>query len=104
MFTLKEKQQEKEHKLKDIDEIIISDEEQHKRFDSVIQWLNSLKPVFSEYSLGGYTSNENIKNLYNLRLYKEGNHFRSCHLLASNVEGFAIRENNETNSKIKFHL
>ena len=81
LLTLEEKQREKDNKNKAINEIIITDDEQLKRFDTVIQWLGSLKPVFGEYSLGGYTSNEDIKNKYHLRLYKEGNHFISVHVV-----------------------
>ena len=52
-----------------------------KRLDSVIQWLETLKPIFGEYSLGGYTSSELVNEKYHLRLYPEGNHFISIHVI-----------------------
>ena len=58
VMTSEEKQQEKENKSKNINETILNDEEQSKRLEGIIQWLETLKPIFGEYSLGGYTSNE----------------------------------------------
>ena len=41
----------------DKDKIEVSEQEQMQRFDDVICWLDSLKPIFGEYSIGGYTDN-----------------------------------------------
>lgn len=71
---------------KGFNEFLISEEYVHLYFDfdsiktteeldDVINWLNSLKEVFGEYSFGGYTDNESIANNYGFRYYKEGNHF-----------------------------
>lgn len=51
------------------------------RLDGVIQWLNSLKAVFGDYTIGGYTNNKDINEKYQFRLYPEGNHFISMHVV-----------------------
>ena len=59
----------------------VSDEEQMNRFADVICWLDSLKPIFGEYSIGGYTDNEAMHAKYHLRFYPEGHHFSSIHVV-----------------------
>ncbi len=81
---------------KGFNEFLISEEYVHLYFDfdsiktteeldDVINWLNSLKEVFGEYSFGGYTDNESIANNYGFRYYKEGNHFVSMHVVYYNT-------------------
>ena len=79
MLTLEEKQREKENKLTTINEIIIRDEEQMERLDSVIQWLDSLKLVYGDCTICGYTNYKVVNEKYQFRLYSEGNHFISMH-------------------------
>ena len=81
MYTSEEAKRDKANKENGIDEIIVSDEEQLKRFDDVIQWLDSLKTVFGEYSIGGYTDSQAVYDKYHLRLYPEGKHFVSVHVV-----------------------
>lgn len=54
----------------------IKDEEEYL---GVLKWLDTLKPVFGPYSLGGYTDNQIMADRYGYRLYPEGKHFLSMH-------------------------
>lgn len=71
-------------------EFLISEENVHLYFDfdsiksreellDVFGWLKSLEPIFGKYSAGGYTDDESIAEEFQLRYYKEGNHFVSMH-------------------------
>ena len=73
-------------------EFIISEDYVHLYFDfdsissmneldDVIQWLDSLKPVFGEYSIGGYTDNVDVNHKYHFRLLPDGNHYVSMHVV-----------------------
>ena len=81
MLKYDERMKEEEKKKNGIDEIVVDDDEKLKRLDGVIEWLNSLKTVFGEYSIGGYTDNEAVANKYHLRLYPEGHHYVSVHVV-----------------------
>lgn len=47
----------------------------------VLKWLDTLKPVFGPYSLGGYTDDQHMATMYHYRLYPEGKHFLSIHVV-----------------------
>ena len=81
MLNYDEKKKEEENKKNGVDEIIVDDDEKLKRLNGVIEWLDSLKRVFGEYSIGGYTDNEEVFNKYHLRLYPEGHHYVSIHVV-----------------------
>ena len=81
MLNYEEKKKEEENKKNGVDEIIVDDDEKLKRLNGVIEWLDSLKRVFGEYSIGGYTDNEEVFNKYHLRLYPEGHHYVSIHVV-----------------------
>ena len=81
--------QEYVHLYFDFDDILTNDEKANKteinddtkaeRVAEIFTWLDSLKPVFGEYSVGGYTDNEAIHSKYSFRLYPEGKHYISMH-------------------------
>ena len=60
----------------DFDQITTIDE-----LENVFEWLADLTNVFGEYSYGGYTDDEEVADSYGLRLYPEGNHFASIHVI-----------------------
>lgn len=75
-------------------EALISPEYVHPYFDfdeinekndfiDVIEWLNSLTTLFGKYSIGGYTTNEELSNEYGLKLLSEedANHTISFHVV-----------------------
>ena len=59
----------------------INDETKIERVAEIFAWIDSLKPIFGEYSVGGYTDNEIIKSKYGFRLYPEGKHYISMHVV-----------------------
>ena len=81
--------QEYVHLYFDFDDILTNDEKANKteinddikaeRVSEIFTWLDSLKPVFGEYSVGGYTDNEAIHSKHGFRLYPEGKHYISMH-------------------------
>ena len=83
--------QEHVHLYFDFDDILTNDEKTNKieinddikaeRVAEVFTWLDSLKPVFGEYSVGGYTDNTVIHSKYGFRLYPEGKHYISMHVV-----------------------
>ena len=77
LTTFEEKEQEKGN----TNGFTVSDEELTKRFADVVDWLDSLTSVFGAYSIGGYTNSEQIHNKYHLRLYPDGGHFISVHVV-----------------------
>ena len=60
----------------DFDKIKSEDE-----YLDVIKWLETLKPVFGPYSLGGYTDNQHFADLYHYRYFPEGKHYLSMHVV-----------------------
>ena len=52
-----------------------------KRLEDVIQWLDSLKHVFGDFWIGGYTNNKTVYDKYSFRLYHEGNHHISKYIV-----------------------
>ena len=76
---------------KGFNEFLIGEEKVHLYFDfdtikseeeylSVIDWLDKVKTVFGTYSIGGYCDNETMER-YGFRLYEEGGHFLSIHVV-----------------------
>ena len=72
-------------------EYLISEEYVHLYFDfdeiqstneleEVLVWLADLTDTFGEFTYGGYTNNEKVAE-YGFRLYPEGNHFLSMHVI-----------------------
>ena len=59
----------------DFDEI-----ETTKDYDNVITWLNSLKDVFGEYAIGGYTKLEEFTH-YGFKFIKDAHHILSFHVV-----------------------
>ena len=64
------------HLYFDFDQIKSTDE-----LDSVFEWLADLTDVFGEYTYGGYTDNKEVAYGYGFRLFPEGNHFVSMHVI-----------------------
>ena len=64
------------HLYFDFDSISSMDE-----LGDVIEWLDSLKEVFGPYSIGGYTNDVDVNNKFKLRLFVEGNHYASVHVV-----------------------
>ena len=64
------------HLYFDFDSISTMDE-----LGDVIEWLDSLKEVFGSYSIGGYTNDVDVNKKYKLRLFIEGNHYASVHVV-----------------------
>lgn len=64
------------HLYFDFDSISSMDE-----LDDVIEWLDSLKNVFGSYSIGGYTNDLDVNHKYKLRLFIEGEHYASIHVV-----------------------
>lgn len=60
----------------DFDEI-----EDDDQVDDVINWLDSLVPVFGNYSLGGYSTNENAALSLGIKCEPEGGHYVSLHVV-----------------------
>ena len=56
----------------------ISNEEQYKE---VVQYLETVKTVFGNYSIGGYTNNKDISKKYGFRFIKGEQHFLSIHVV-----------------------
>ena len=50
-----------------------------KQLENIIQWLDSLKHIFREYSIDGYTNNKAVNDKYSFILYLESNHYISMH-------------------------
>ena len=64
------------HLYLDFDEIQTRDE-----MYEVEDWLNSLKPVFGNYSLGGYTNDEELSYDYDLKHIPTADHYVSIHVV-----------------------
>lgn len=64
------------HLYFDFDEI--KSEEELK---SVLEWLDQLRETFGNYSIGGYTNNEDIRDNFGLKLVPDGGHFVSMHVV-----------------------
>ena len=64
------------HLYFDFDKITSIDE-----YDSVIVWLNSLICVFGNYTIGGYTNNEELSTKTGLKLIPGTDHFCSIHAI-----------------------
>ena len=62
------------HLYFDFDEL--KDETEMKE---VVDYLDSLKPIFGEYSLGGYTQDITIAETYDIALIEDAHHFISIH-------------------------
>ena len=56
----------------------IQSEEQYL---SVIDWLDSLTDVFGDYSIGGYTNNQEISDKYGYRFIDGDKHYLSLHVV-----------------------
>ena len=64
------------HLYFDIDDITnVEDYEEFK------QWLDSLVPIFGNYSIGGYSSNEEFAEQYGFRYYDETDKILSAHIV-----------------------
>ena len=62
------------HLFFDIDDINSTDE-----YDELIEWLDSLKPVFGDYAIGGYCNNEEM-NAYGYKLIGTATKYASIHV------------------------
>lgn len=49
--------------------------------DKICEWLDSLKSVFGDYSIGGYTKDKDIADQYELKFYDNANHNVSIHVV-----------------------
>ena len=76
---------------KGFNEFLIGEDKVHLYFDfdsikseeeylSVIDWLDKVKAVFGNYSIGGYCDNETMER-YGFRLYEDGGHYLSIHVI-----------------------
>ena len=50
-------------------------------FNDILNWLSDLTETFGHFSIGGYTNDEFMSNSYGFRLFPEGNHFLSIHVV-----------------------
>ena len=52
-----------------------------EELNGVFDWLEEVKEIFGCYSYGGYTDNEELADNYGFRLYPQGNHYVSLHVI-----------------------
>ena len=79
---------------------ISNDEE----YQDVLNWLESLKDVFGPYTIGGYTNSDVFAMETGLRLFKDGEHFCSIHVIfyTTKIQGSDIQEIMKHNKKTGF--
>lgn len=87
------------HLYFDFDSISNTDE-----YQEVNNWLQSVSEIFGPYTIGGYTNSELFAMETGLRLFKEGEHFCSIHVIyyTTKILGTDIQEIMKHNKKIGF--